>query len=298
MELLRKTILLENSVDRTADSLTWGVMTAETFYINVMLTQSMDNMGIFADIDFVSGSTNPLSAPDYSILEEKLRPLNVNFNFLTGATATINPYKLTSSEMAILRIPNKDVTAYYNYPLPNSLNFKITGYTDSKIEDLRSYNAKVPFQTGFDMEKADYYNYVNQLVKGVSRIYSMAEPRIYVFDTPTGATLGQSSQVSGLQYIEYTGRTRQITSNNANFFIPQTQFNYVCEGINMTNTSLSAITKEEYLFGAIFPPEVKSEVFIERGITSVMDKHLRLSEVKDLNELARYGNGLYTLNKQ
>ena len=295
MEILRKKILLEDSVDRTADSKTWGIMTADTFYLNVMLTQSMDNMGIFADIDFVSGSTNSLSAPDYTILEEKLKPLNTNFNFLTGATATINPYKLTNSEMAILRIPNKDVTTYYNL---NSLNFKITGYTDSKIEDLRSYKASNPFQTGFDMERADYYNYVNKLVKGVSRIYSMAEPRIYVFDTPTGATLGQPSQVNGLQYIEYTGKTRQVISNNIISFIPLTQFSYVCEGINMTNSSLSALTKEEYLFGAIFPPEVKSEVFIERGITSVMDKHLRLSEVKDLNELARYGNGLYTLNKQ
>lgn len=295
MEILRKKILLEDSVDRTADSKTWGIMTADTFYLNVMLTQSMDNMGIFADIDFVSGSTNPLSAPDYTILDDKLRALNLSFPFMIGKTATINPYKLTNSEMAILRIPNKDVTTYYNL---NSLNFKITGYTDSKIEDLRSYKASNPFQTGFDMERADYYNYVNKLVKGVSRIYSMAEPRIYVFDTPTGATLGQPSQVNGLQYIEYTGKTRQVISNNIISFIPLTQFSYVCEGINMTNSSLSALTKEEYLFGAIFPPEVKSEVFIERGITSVMDKHLRLSEVKNLNELARYGNGLYILNKQ
>jgi hypothetical protein len=29
-----------------------------------------------------------------------------------------------------------------------------------------------------------------------------------------------------------------------------------------------------------------------------MDKHLRLSEIKDLNKLSRYGNGFYKLNKQ
>jgi hypothetical protein len=289
---------LEDSIDRTANSKTWGKLTADTFYVNVMLTQSMDDMGIFADIEFFSASTNPIFAPDYTILDNKLRALNLLFPFMTGATAMINPYNLTDSEMSILRVPNKDVTTYYNYPTLNSLNFKITGYTDSKLEDLRSYKASNPFQTGFDMERADYYNYVNKVVKGVSRIYSMGEPRIYVFDTPTGSTLGQPSQVNGLQYIEYTGKTRQVTSNNLNSFIPLTQFSYVCEGINMTNSSLSAITKEEYLFGVIFPPEVKSELFIERGITSVMDKHLRLSEVKDLNDLRRYGNGLYTLNIQ
>jgi hypothetical protein len=297
MELVRKTILLEDSTDRTADSLTWGVMTATTFYINIMLTQSMDNMGIFADIEYFP-KTNTSSVPDYSILKQKLAELNVSFNFMNGNIVTLNPLSLTNREIATLRLPNKDVSLYYNSPVLNSLNFKITGYTDSKIEDLRSYKLSNPFQVGFDMERVDYYNYANTLIKGVSRIYSMAEPRIYVFDTPTGATLGQPSQINGLQYIEYTGKTRLVTLNNVTNMIPVNQFSYVCEGINMTNSSLSAITKEEYLFGVIFPPEVKSEVFIERGITSVTDKHLRLSEVKDLNELARYGNGLYTLNKQ
>ena len=303
MELIRKTILLEDSTDRRAvdsngnPNLKWGAMTATSFYINIMLTQSMDNMGIFADMEF-SAKTQTSSIPDYTILKQKLLPLNASFNFINGNIITLNPLNLTSREIATLRLPQKDVSLYYNYPAINSLNFKITGYTDSKIEDLRSYKASNPFQVGFDMERADYYNYANTLVKGVSRIHSMAEPRIYVFDTPTGATLGQPSQVNGLQYIEFTGKTRQVTLNGLTSGIPLTQFSYVCEGINMRNTSLSAITKEEYLFGVIFPPEVKSEVFIERGITSVIDKHLRLSEITNLNEFARYGNGLYTLNKQ
>lgn len=294
MELIRKKILLEDLIDRTYNSPTWGKLTADTIYTNIMLTQSMDNMGIFADIEYFP-KTDISSKPDYTILENKLIALNANFAFMTGGTPTMNPYSLTDKE--ILRIPNKSVSSYYNYPV-DPLIFKITGYTDSKLEELRSYDAKTPFKIGFDIETSDYYNYVNTLIHGVSRIFSMAEPRIYVFDTPTGPTLGTPNQVNGLRYIDYTGQTRQVTLNGVTSSIPVTQFSYVCEGINMTNTSLSAITKEEYLFGVIFPPEVKSEVFIERGITSVMDKHLRLSEVKDLNELSRYGNGFYTLNKQ
>ena len=296
MEVFKKKILLEDSIDRTYNSKTWGKLTADTFYVKVMLTQSMDNMGIFADIEY-SAKTNSSSIPDYKILKDKLFNLNITeFNFYTGGTYTTNPYSLTNKE--ILRIPQVPLSGYTNYPTINSLNFKITGYTDSKLEDLRSYDAKIPFKVGFDIERANYYNYVNALVQGVSRIYSIADPRIYVFDTPTGSTLGTTNQINGLQYIEYTGQTRQVILNGINSTIPITQFNYVCEGINMSNSSLSAITKEEYLFGIIFPPEVKSEVFIERGITSVMDKHLRLSEVKNLNELSRYGNGFYKLNKQ
>lgn len=267
MEIFRKKILLEDLIDRTDNSLTWGKMTADTFYIKIMLTQSMDVMGIFTDIEYLPKIGNI--------------PTNI--------------YSLTEKE--ILRIPGIPLSGYSNYPA-DPLNFKITGYTDSKLEELRSYDIKTPFKIGFDMETSDYYNYVNKLVHGVSRIHSMAEPRIYVFDTPTGSTLGTNNQVNGLQYIEYTGQTRQVNLNGVNNSIPITQFSYVCEGINFLNSSLSAIIKQEYLFGIIFPPEVKSEVFIERGITSVMDKHLRLSEVKSLNELSRYGNGFYKLNKQ
>jgi hypothetical protein len=35
---------------------------------------------------------------------------------------------------------------------------------------------------------------------------------------------------------------------------------------------------------------VENQVFIE-GVVSIMDMHLRLSEIKDLGQLSRYGNG-------
>jgi hypothetical protein len=39
MELIKRKILLEDSIDRNYDSLTWGQVTATTFYINVMVTK-------------------------------------------------------------------------------------------------------------------------------------------------------------------------------------------------------------------------------------------------------------------
>ena len=289
MEIMYKKILLEDSVDRTANSPTWGTLTADTFYVNIMLTQTMDNMGIFTDISYLSASTTS-NIPDYTILEQKLSQMNVLFPFMTGDTANMNQYSLIDD--ITLRNPNKTVSDYYN-----SLNLQISAYTDSKIEELKSYSITNPYQVGFDINRKDYYNYLNNLIHGVNRISSLQDPNVYVFDTPTGSTLGQPSQTSGLQYVESTGNTRIVVINGVNKVIPVTQVNYIGEGFNMTNTSLSGLTKEEYLFGSIFPPEVKSDVFIDRGVINVTDKHLRLSEVKTLNELARYGNGFYTLNK-
>jgi hypothetical protein len=61
---------------------------------------------------------------------------------------------------------------------------------------------------------------------------------------------------------------------------------------------LSALTKEEYLFGVTSQPEVQSDVFIDRGINSVFEKHLKLSEITNIDELQRYGNGFFNLTVQ
>ena len=97
--------------------------------------------------------------------------------------------------------------------------------------------------------------------------------------------IGTINQQTGLLFSDYTGTT--------NF----TTFSYISEGWNMTNTSLSALTKEEYLFGIISRPEVKSDVFIDRGIVSIFDKHLKMSEITNLGQLTRYDNGYYNIIK-
>ena len=289
MEILfKRKILLENSVDRTFNSPTWGEITATTFYINIVLTQSMDNMGVFTDIEYFP-KTEISSSPDYTILKQKLSASGITFPFMTGGTPTMDP--LINNET--LRIPSKTESDYYNY-----LNLKISGYTDSKLEDVRSYKATEPFRIGFNTNVGEYLNYKGESVSGISRVVSMADPRNYVFDSIDDANLGTDNQVYGLRYLDYTGDTRQVVANGIQSTIPITKFDFIGEGWNRYNTSLSASMKEEYLFGIISPPEVQSEVFIERGMTSVMDKHLRLSEVNDLGELTRYGNGFYKLNKQ
>ena len=41
MELIKRTILLEDSIDRANYSQTYGQITATSFYVNVMLTQNL-----------------------------------------------------------------------------------------------------------------------------------------------------------------------------------------------------------------------------------------------------------------
>ena len=161
IEIQKKKILLEDSIDRTYESRTWGVLTATTFYVNILLTQSMDTMGIFTDIDYLPAAETA-SAPNYTILKNKLLALGItqnDFNFMRPNPQQITITPTGTTEPNTLRPINKTLVQYYNY-----LGLKISGYTDSKIEDVRSYGASNPYRTNFDVEKSDYHNYETNFV--------------------------------------------------------------------------------------------------------------------------------------
>ena len=292
MEHIKRKIFLEDSVDRTANSPTWGVMTATSFYMKVMVSQTIDDMGMFSDTPYIELG-NPIGTPpNYNALTTKLSLSGYSFPFMYN----IVPQPLTGitgTTKIVLRLPSNVKSSYYNYG-----NNTITGSTDSKIDDLKSYNLAIPYKIGFNMATETYTDYNNIVVSGVSRVSSNGEPKTYVLDAPNDINLGTVNQIYGLQYQDYTGQTRQVTINGVTNTIPLTNFRFIGQGINETNVSLSAITKEEYLFGIISRPTVESDVYIDRGTNSIMDMHLRLSEIKDLGELSRYGNGYYNLNKQ
>ena len=293
MEVIKRKILLENSIDRSSENKNWGTLTATTFYLKVLITQNVDDMGMFTDSEFITRE-KVSTPPDYTILKDKLTTLGLTFPFMTGATGpTFTTNNTPETLWKVLRYPINTVSNYYNFS-----NIVITGATDSRIEDVRSYAATNPFRTNFNVNTETYTNYNNVTVNGVDRIKSMADPKIYVFDTPNDANLGTNNQVYGLQFMDYSGVTRQILVEGERTVVPLTTYRYIGEGFNETNISLSGLTKEEYLFGIISPPEVQNDVFIDRGITTVMDRHLKLSEIRNIKELENYGNGYYKLNKQ
>jgi len=294
MEVIKRTINLEDYTDRADRSKTWGAMTASTFFIKIILTQTMDNMGLFTDIDFVAYDKNN-STVDYTILKDKLNKLNQKpFSFMTNKPNPIfnnlnTPYNLSY----VLRYPTSTEKDYYNY-----VNAAITGMTESKVEDLKSYDRNLPYRTGFDTNKENYSNYKGDPIIGVDRIKTYGEPRIYVLDTINDANLGTQTQTTGLRYIEYTGKTRSVILDGKPMTIPLTIVNYIGEGFNKTNITFSGITKEEYLLGMISVPEVYDDVFIERGVTNVFENHLRLAEIKSLSDVATYNGGYFKVSRQ
>ena len=55
------------------------------------------------------------------------------------------------------------------------------------------------------------------------------------------------------------------------------------------------LTKEEFLMNVAQKPETRSDVFIERGKTSVFERTQRLAQTPTIGELELHGYGYYKI---
>lgn len=274
MELIKRKILLEDSTDRNYNSPTYGQVTATSFYVSVMLTQNVDDMGMFTDIVYLPDFVGQNTSVDYSVLTTKLSASGFTFPFMNG----IVPQQITDFGPDTRYVGAKPSDFY-------KVGGIVTAYTESRIEDVRAYSNNDQYKLNFDVETETYTNFSGASVNGVSRVTSLGDPMTYVFMADKNdPNIGQVNQKNGLVFNDFD--VDELTT-----------VSFRSQGWNQTNTSLSAITKEEYLFGIISKPEVKSDVFIDRGITTIFEKHLKLSEIRTLDELQRYGGGYFNVTK-
>lgn len=275
MEYIKRKILLENYVDRNNSSPTYGELTATTFYVNINLFQDMDDMGRFTDVIYIPKEIGINVPVDYNILTEKLSASGITFPFMDGVVPTNMPISANS----ITRVVEKNANAYFSTTHP-----VVTGETESRVEDVRSYDNAAKYVLSFNTDSQVYTAYTGSVVRGVNRVTSLGNPVTYVFGADeTDKNIGTIDQANGLVFKNFNGISTY------------TSFSYNSEGWNGYNVSLSALTKEEYLLGIISAPEVESDVFIDRGIVTVYDKHLKMSEITNIEQLIRYGKGYFNV---
>jgi len=297
MELIRRKILLEDLISRKP-GVTYGTMTASTIYVKVFLTQNVEDMGMYTDVDFSDAPVNPPysinGTPNTkNILSNKLITSGITFPFMSGITPGV--INLTG-DTNDLRLVNKPVDDYYK------TSGILYGFTDSKLSDVKTYNISNPYVIGFDINQETYINYTGDTINGVDRLVSIDLTNGitgYTFNANNDAFIGTLNQTTGLYYNDAIG-TRTILNDDTGIIedIGISTVRYFGEGWNETNSSLSAITKEEIYLGVVSPPEVQSDIFIERGVVSVLEPHMRLSEVESLEHLLIYGNGYYNIITQ
>jgi hypothetical protein len=268
-----KDIVTENSVDIDFN---WGKIIEKSFSINIFLKETIDDMGIYLDMEYVD------EEPNYDILE------NYYSTYLSGLTWTTplnhdivftGPY--TFDQKLLYRLRGQTPSDYF------FSGGTITGLTNSTVNLVKSYNRTNPYQIGFNLNSNPTQYFTGVLSLTNSSI-------TYVIDS-----LINNMNDSGIKYIdENIKRTVYDDTFKMDRIINTTLFSYISEGWNETNTSLSALTKEELDLGVVFPHEIDNDVFIDRGVTSVKETQMKLGEIDTLSQLERYGNKFYNIKKQ
>jgi hypothetical protein len=293
MEIKKVKISLDKLVSREPNS-GYGKITASTINVNILLTQDIKDVGRFIDFPYITfDSNNPTLT--YAPIPEKLQYYGGgDFNFITspGANFTTTGDLFDDNDV---RYKNKTIGDYYTN------NIIVTGFTEDRLENFASYGYKGlnKFIPGFDLDKGIYFNYINTPVNGVTRVISLNDfnPIIYTEDgNLNDPNLGTELQLDGILFKTYSGETI-TTINSAGDLVENqaTRIYYHGQGVNMTNSTLSALTIEEYLLHITESPKVESDLFIDRGATSVLQNHLQMSEITSLNMLIEYGNGYYNI---
>ena len=281
----------------------WGTITASTIPVRLFITQNMDDMGMFSDISYSTEDIKPADIKTtYGVLNGDL---NIKVTYTAGTPTQYPENATTSTEKLYLRNSNQQDSYYYSNMVNNVL-----GYTDDKIEDVTSLKLSNRYNTTRNRSD-DPKNYWSGFISVDSSttqtlltyILNANNSDAVIAGVPVGGSYNQNTGIKyttnknifrtvsygkcyGCQDSEFENKTKDIFS---------TSMKYKTEGWNKENIGLSAITKNEMFFGITSPPEVMSDVFIDRGVTSPMEHHLRLNDVSAAEEFSRYGNNFYNI---
>lgn len=294
MEIIKRKIALDTYRSKNPESL--GQMTATTFNINVFFTQDADDMGIGTELPFISKGSKTLLPNntdllvDYTLLNTKLSENGYKFEYMKGITPTI----LKNNEYLDIRYPDRTIEQYYINGFP------VTGLTEDRLDEVTSYDKDNKFNPGFDIEKNDNAkDYKGSIFKEGTRVLTnnKLSPITYIINGDVEKPIKIKTDIKrGIYFYTTTATTRTISNGELGVTeIPYTEMYYNSEGFNETNSHLSATTKEEYLFGITSTPTVFSDLFIDRGRSTVIQSHMQLGEIRNMSDLINYGNGFYNL---
>tara|TARA_R110000824_G_scaffold122403_12_gene279581 strand:+ start:1493 stop:2461 length:969 start_codon:yes stop_codon:yes gene_type:complete len=263
-----------------------GNKVENTINIDIFLRQNLDDMGLFTDKTF----TPLAAAPNQSLM------------------GIPSAYTYTNN---VLTYPSSVTSAYTNFGIDGriagaTLNFYITplspvtGTTnDTPLKSVSSLRVSDLYVLGLNVAPDPTTTFT-----GVIDLNNTSNPTIITY------VLGGDVDNSGLQpppattWVPDTGvkfittldefvKGKNSIGEDINWY--KTEFKTQEGGWNPTNISLSAIMKQEEFLGVVFKPEVSSDVFINRGIADIFERHALLSELKTTDDIDNSRGGWLTV---
>jgi len=206
----------------------------------------------------------------------------------------ISPWGITIVQKTIdvpftgMTIPNPNGTAYFipgdnNWSgIPTSYDFIFSGDAVNQISAQTSNNyTSIPFAvTGITKSRVnDLAQYgVNKFLPGLVVTGTSGIVGIYYGTNQNGVV---TYSIDNVVFYDYPNGT--------------TIYNILSSGITSDMITQVPIVKDEALIGVVMEPEVQSNVFIERGKNTALERIERLGEIDNMGDLEKYGYSFFNV---
>jgi hypothetical protein len=306
------------------------MLTGLTYQIPLYLEEKYDNMGVMSLFDGNMEQIEQYCNFSYSGNNQTIiiyNTTNINkYKSLIGSEYKINWGDGSNSTLNMPTVYDVNLPSVsHTYAVTGDTIIEITINTPWKVNnvkktiklpfvssygwptDLGTLGFSLPYNPGADPVEIDYlqdyttltattkHTNISFISTGKSRLneYKVyGTGNTYSITTTIGTTdLGNYTgyTIDGLSYFDYENGYTHITGSTSG----TTEFPYINEEVYN-----GMITRNEILLGFIEEPQIFSDLFIERGKQSVIERNLRLGEIDNMGELEIYGGGYFNVKKQ
>lgn len=192
--------------------------------------------------------------------------------------------------------------------MPN-LVVNVTGITEEYIEDkkrkVRMINATGDMIQSVDIDTG------NHTIKFVYEIGMRLEDETLSPLDGTGIKYTDIYQYDEDNFF-FDGNYDNLSMDNLGIFKTTFVRSYVNKRIGSDYASISHVNsimeysdefktyhipyhKEEYMMGITYNPIINKDINIDRGVNAAFERHLKLGEVKTLEDMVAYGNGYFNI---
>lgn len=293
--------------------------TGITHQIPIFLESSADEMGIMVgfsgEIEQVEQFCNFTYKGDGNILT-LYNSINTNkLKTMVNSVVTISWGDGLSDDLEMPTVYNNELPHIFHvYSGYGSFDVELTVNSPWKADKIKR-TVVVPFPTS---EFSNDFGVLTFIVPYSNPLITETQQYMEDYETLTGGT--NNTQISfiaiGKSRIDefkkygssYEYENLIITSEYTGYTIDDLFYMDYSDGYTYITGDTSTyykeevyngmITRDEYLIGFVDPPQIYSDIFIERGKQSVMERNLRLGEIDSIGELEIYGSGFFNVKKE
>ena len=273
--------------------------TGDSYTLTIINTTNTNKLKTLANVTYTikwgDGATSGLTMPTVydELLPTSTHTYDSGLSDVTVEITVDTPWKVNNIKRNI-KFP---LINSYGWPDNTSSGWTLTYYVPSytltgTTAITQDYLQDYTLLTGDTSVTTISFVAVGKSRLNEFKVYGNANGFISGFIITTGVTdigIFTGYSIDGLSYFDYENGYTHITGKTSG----TTEYPYVNETLYN-----GMITRNEMLIGFIDEPQIYSDIFVERGKQSIIERNLRLGEINNMGELEIYGGGYFKVKKQ